>query len=109
MKNMNEKYKLKFVNNGEPFIMPVWSVEKHEKLLEEMIQYDEKVKLKLMSDKDYDRKYRLTMILISLKEVDSKVKESDLFTLHPDDFIDLWMSVYNSGKTGIRVKDEDFQ
>jgi hypothetical protein len=103
------KYKLKFVLNGNPFEMPTWSVEKHEKLLELMIPYDEEVKLKTLSQKDYDKKYRCTMILLSLNDIDPKVKESDLQTLHPDDFIDLWIAAYNSGKQGITVKDSDFQ
>jgi len=106
---MNEKYKLKFVNDGKPFIMPDWTVEKHEQLLNEMIPYDEKVKLKVITTEERDKIYRITMILISLKEIDPKVKENDLRKLHPDMFVDLWLSVYNSGKTEIRVKDEDFQ
>ncbi len=105
---MNEIYKLKFVNNGKEFVMPDWTVEKHELLLEQMIEYDEKVKLKVMTQKEYDKKYRVTMVLISLHEIDKNVTEKDLAKLHPDNFVDLWLSVYNSGKVEIRVKESDF-
>lgn len=105
---MTQKYSLKCVLDGRDFEMPQWSVKKHEALLESMIEYDEKLGKGEIAQKDFDRKYRLNMILLSLKEVDPNVKESDILEMHPDDFIDLWMSVYNSGKKGIRKK-EDFQ
>jgi len=106
---MNERYKLKFVNKGKEFVMPDWTVEKHETLLEEMIQYDEKLKLGEISQADYDKKYRTTMIMLSLIEIDKNLKISDLQKMHPDDFIELWVAVYRSGRTGIKVKDKDFQ
>lgn len=90
--------------------MPEWTVKKHEELLEEMIPLDDKLKLKVIEQKDYDKQYRLNMILLSLRQIDLKVTENDLQALHPDDFIDLWVAVYNSGKKGIEVNDNlDFQ
>jgi len=105
---MDELYSVKCVNNGKPFKMPVWTVEKHEELLEKMVEYDQKKETGVISEKEYDRKYRMTMMMISLSEIDKNLKEKDLEQLHPDDFIELWMAVYYSGKTGIRVK-SDFQ
>ena len=90
--------------------MPEWTLKKHEELLEEMIPLDEQLKLKVIKQNDYDKKYRLNMMLLSLKQIDQKVTEKDLMELHPDDFIDLWVAVYNSGKKGIEVNDNlDFQ
>jgi hypothetical protein len=104
-----KQYKLSFVIEGKPFVIPTWTVAAHEALLESMIPLDEKLKLKLIEQKDYDKQYRLRMILLSINKVDPKVTERDLLEMHPDDFIDLWVAVYNSGKTGIVVNDQDFQ
>lgn len=110
---MNRKmveYNIVFVNAGKSFSMPEWTVRKHEKLMESMIPYDEKVRDTKMTQTDYDKLYRIKMILLSLCEVDPKVTDKDLQTMHPDDFIDLWIAVYNSGKKGIVKKDSpDFQ
>ncbi|RPI86130.1 MAG: hypothetical protein EHM34_00100 [Nitrosopumilales archaeon] len=107
---MVELYSVKCVLEGKTFEMPEWTVKKHETLLEEMIPYDEKLKSMKITQKDYDRAYRVKMILMSINEVDPKVTESDLSTLHPDDFIELWIAVYNSGKRGVvRKKPSDFQ
>ena len=104
------QYKLKFVNGGSPFEMPEWTVGKHEKLLKTMIPFDEKLKLDVLKKSDYDKIYRENMILSSLNEIDKNVNETHLKSMHPDDFIDLWEAVYNSGKRGIIVNNNlDFQ
>ena len=102
---MSKRYKLKFVNGGSPFEMPEWTVNKQEQLLELMIPLDEKLQHKLIKKDEHDRQFRLNMILLSLHDVDKNVKESDLTSLHPDDFIDLWVAVYNTGKHGIEAND----
>lgn len=96
------KYKLKFVNDGKPFELKPWTVDKHEKLLSELAKYE-----KTDSESEYDRRFRLTMMLMSLREVDEKVKEDDLMGMHPDDFTALFSAIYHAGKKGI--VDEDFQ
>lgn len=103
-----KQYKLDFVNTGSPFSMPEWSVRKHEALLEEMIPLDEKLKLNVIKKEEYEKQYRLHMILLSLRDIDSKVTDADLKNMHPDDFIDLWVAIYNSGKKGIEVNNQDF-
>lgn len=103
------EYSIKCVLNGKPFEMTKWTVEKHEKLLDEMIPYEKLKDDGKLSQAAYDKKYRTLMIIISLREIDKNIKENDLEQLHPDDFIDLWITVYNSGKEGIRVKKQDFQ
>ena len=89
--------------------MPGWTVAKHELLLEMMLPLDEKLRLKVMKQSDYDKAYRLQMILLSLHDIDLKVTENDLKLMHPDDFVELWAAVYNSGKSGIEVNNQDFQ
>jgi hypothetical protein len=107
---MPKKYSLLFVNAGKEFSMPTWSVGKHEELLEEMIEFDEQLKLKIITQRDYTRKYHTLLILKSLHEIDPKVTEKDLNALHPDDFLELCLTVYNEGKKGIEVNNNvDFQ
>jgi hypothetical protein len=106
---MSKQYSLKFVNEGKSFTMPGWTVAKHELLLEMMLPLDEKLRLKVMKQSDYDKAYRLQMILLSLHDIDLKVTENDLKLMHPDDFVELWAAVYNSGKSGIEVNNQDFQ
>jgi len=107
---MSKTYNLEFVNKGKPFEMPMWTVKKHEELLELMIPLDEQLRLNVIKKEEYDRIYRLKMILLSLNEIDITVNEKNLQNMHPDDFIDLWVAVYNSGKHGIEVNDNlDFQ
>lgn len=105
---MLDKYVLNFVNGGKPFDMPKWTVAKHERLLQEMIPLQEKLDKNEIKKDIYDKAYRTLMIMLSLREIDSNVKESDLESLHPDDFIELWAAVYNSGRLGILEK-KDFQ
>jgi len=107
---MSKTYCISFILEGKTFVMPEWTVKKHETLLEEMIPYDEKLTAMKISQKEYDRIYRLKMILLSVTEIDPKVTEEILHTMHPDDFIELWIAVYNSGKKGIsRKESSDFQ
>jgi hypothetical protein len=106
---MSQTYSLKFVLEGKTFVMPEWTVRKHEKLLEEMIPYDEQLSAEKITQKEYDRQYRLRMILLSMREIDPKVEEKNLLELHPDDFIELWIACYNSGKRGIKKDNQDFQ
>jgi len=103
------QYKLYFVIEGKPFNMPEWTIKKHEILLNSMLPLEEQLKLKLIKQSDYDKKFRVEMILSSLREIDPKVTENDLSLLHPDDFVDLWVAVYNSGKKGVTVNEQDFQ
>lgn len=105
---MSKTYGLSFCNEGKSFAMPEWSVRKHEALLEEMMPLDEKLKLNVIKKEEYEKQYRLRMILLSLHDIDSKVTDVDLKNMHPDDFIDLWIAVYNSGKKGIEVNNQDF-
>jgi hypothetical protein len=106
---MTKQYSIPFIKNGEPFEMTNWTVRKHEELLENMIPYDEQLSAEKITQKEYDRQYRLRMILLSMREIDPKVEEKNLLELHPDDFIELWIACYNSGKRGIKKDNQDFQ
>jgi hypothetical protein len=103
------KYKIKQILNGKPFEIPAWTVEKHEKHMEEMIPYEDKLEEKTITQKEYDRTYRFKMILISLKEVDPTLTENKLRQIHPDNLVDLWIACYNSGKEDIVVNESDFR
>lgn len=89
-------YSLDFINEGENFSLPNWTVEKHENTLEELITENADA-----TDKERDRLYRYYVILQSLREIDDRVTISDIKKMHVDDLIALFEAVYNEGKKGI--------
>lgn len=102
-KEKKTKYTLSFVNDGKPFILPAWTVEKHKAVLKELKKYE-----KNLDEKQLDEKYRNILILTGLHEIDTSVTEDDFESLHPDDLIALFAAVYYQGKKGIVVR-EDFR
>ena len=93
-----EKYSLKFVNNGKAFLMPDWTVEKQEALLDVMSKYDD---LQEKNIKEFNRIWRVELILLSLHEIDDSVTKENIIKLHPDDFLELATTVYDAGRKGI--------
>lgn len=95
------KYKLSFVNKGKEFTLSKWTVRKHEEVLKETAQYEDKI-----DEKELDKKYRYILILKGLHEVDPNVTEDDLLDLHPDEQVALFAAVYLQGKRGILAEDK---
>ena len=90
------KITLPFINNGEPFELPPWTVERHEKALNECLN-----NTKNMDPKKQDKELRFYVILTCLKEFDSSVTIKDIRTMHVDDMLELFDAIYLSGKRGI--------
>ncbi len=98
-----EKIQLEFVNNGEPFEAPTWTVELQ-------LEHDNYMAGKDIDsdDPDYGQVSNDDVIIRSLKYIDKKIKASDLRKMHPQDYIELRNAIYNSGRRGIRPE-ENFQ
>lgn len=91
-----EKYTLDFVNDGEPFELTPWTVEKHEKALAHL--------LKDHKDKDVqtqDSLLRAYIIYQALVEIDSEVDIQEIINMHPENQIELFNAVYLEGKKDI--------
>ena len=95
---------LDFVNNGEPFEPPTWTVElqlEHDNYMSEMC---EKKKIN-RDDPNYGQISTEDVVVRSLKHIDKKVKVSDLRGMHPMDYLDLRNAIYESGRRGIRPEE----
>ncbi len=90
------KITLPFVNDGKPFELPVWTVERHEKALNLCLN-----SVKDLDAKQQDKEFRFYVILTCLQEFDSSVTIKDVKTMHVDDMLELFEAIYYSGKRGI--------
>lgn len=88
-----------FINEGKPFTVGNWTVRKHQKVLKEMSDYEEKHSD--ISETEKDEKYQNLLILEGLKEIDSSVTETQLKDMHPADKTSLFVAIYYSGRKGI--------
>lgn len=102
-----EKLVLVFINDGEPFEAPTWTVELQLEHDNYMSETSEKKGID-SDDPDYGQISNDDVIMRSLKHIDKKVKASDLRGMHPQDYIELRNAIYNSGRRGIRPE-ENFQ
>ena len=98
-----KKLKLKFVNDGKAFEVPLWTTRKHESALDKLVK-----DTKDLSDKEKDREFKFYVIHESLLEVDPDCRMEDVKAMHPTDTVDLFSVLYNAGRTGI-WDDSDFQ
>lgn len=96
-----KKYSLPFINDGESFNLPKWTIKKHK----EVLNYCKKFEEKNLPQEELDELYQIQLILVGLKEIDKSVSKEDLEELHPDERIQLFMAVYNAGKKGIFSQD----
>lgn len=98
---MTEKiYSLPFVNDGEAFAMPDWTVEKHKSAMANLLKNTID-----MSDLERDQEYKYYVVFETLKEIDKAVSMDNIKPLHPEDIIELFQAVYNAGKIGIYTED----
>jgi len=94
------KYTIKCVNNGNPFEMPDWTVDKHENALAKVSIDQEKNK---WNDKKAENEWKYYVIHESLLEIDPNCRLEDLkkFLTHPVTLIELFNAVYNAGRQNI--------
>jgi ribosomal protein L19E len=92
------KYKLPFVNKGKEFEIPKMTMRIHRQAMEQMSEH------KKMSEEQYSQMFNEKIVLLALQEVDSSITIEDVETMHPDDYIDFFGKLWNSGKTTKVVK-----
>lgn len=97
-----EKYSLPFINDGEEFEMPIWTMDKQEKVDAIMTKYEDTFDV---GTRPYNKRLNIEIILLSLKEVDKSIVEKDLNSLHPADFVELSNACFTSGRHGIHKED----
>jgi hypothetical protein len=91
-----EKFSLDFVNNGDGFVFPKWTVAMHESAMARMLED----KPKATSD-ERESLFRYYVIHESLLQVDENVTLEDVKSLHPENLVILFNSAYTSGKRDI--------
>lgn len=96
-----KKYSLPFINDGEPFELPTWTVVLHEQALDKCIEAT-KGKSPMVQDKEF----RFYVILESLQLVDDSVTLQDIKGMHVDDMLSLFDAVYAAGKRGILFQEK---
>lgn len=101
------KYSLPFINGGKGFVVPNWSVEKHEKAIANTIEYTKDKKDLSETQKENELKYH--MIYETLLEIDETVDVKDIreYFTHPENLVDFFTAVYNAGKKDIYFRLEE--
>jgi len=101
------KYTILFVNKGKPFVVPNWTVEKHESAVANALEYvKENVKLTDIQ-RENELKYRI--IYETLFEIDKTVNIEQIreFFVHPDNLVEFFTAVYSAGKKEIYFRKEE--
>ena len=93
---MTKKLSLKFVNDGKPFEVGPWTVQKHEDTMR-MIATD----MKDASSEEQERSFQFYVLLVGLREIDETVTMTDIKSLHPENVVELFTLVYLSGKVDV--------
>ena len=69
------------------------TVESHEAAMDSMVQYGK------LKEEKYNRLFNKHLILTQLEKIDDKVKLEDITSLHPDDYLELFQLVWDSGRS----------
>ena len=103
---MKQKFTLKFVNNGAPFEMPDWTVEKHEISLSKLAVAQAKNK---WDDAEANKEYKFYVIHETLLEIDPECTLEDVKSIgHPATRVELFNAVFDAGRENIYYV-EDFR
>jgi len=94
------RYCLKFVNNGEPFLIPNWTSEKHEEALAKLA-----AGTKDMDDVHKNREFKFYVIHETLITIDPDCKLEDIRNMHATPLIELFGAVYDAGRESIYYAD----
>lgn len=95
-----QKYTLKFVNGGEPFIFKKWTVTKHKRVLSRIAKHGNK-----LSNEEQEDLFQYYVLYESLYEIDNQVDFEKVKALHPENLIVLFNSAYNKGKEEILFRE----
>ena len=96
--------KLSFVNKGEEFVLPTFTVAMQEELLEQMREKE----TKKMSEEKQNQYWNKYTVLLSLKQVDKTVSMKNIDNMHPEDFIFIFKKIMSSGRE-LGEEEKDFQ
>lgn len=97
MKNI----KIEFVLKGKEFDLPKMTVALHEEAMGALVEFGK------LPEEKYNRLFNKTLILTSLHKIDPSVKLEDISGMHPDDYLELFAQVWQSGRKsdkGFRAK-----
>jgi len=94
------KFTVKCVNEGKPFDMPAWTVDKHNSALAKLAKDQKENKWDEQKAAD---EFKYYIIHETMLELDPNCKIEDLrhFLRHPQTLIELFNAVYNAGKENI--------
>lgn len=99
---MKQKFTIKFVNGGKPFVMPNWTPKKHEAALAKLDAAQQKNK---WDDITADREFKYFVVYETLVEIDPDCDIENIRNMHPVTLIELFREVYNAGKENIYYQD----
>ena len=99
---MEKKLSLPFVNDGKPFTVGNWTVEKHEKALQLMGE-----ELGNLSPEETEKELKYYIVFVGLSELDDSVTIDIVRNLHVDNLIELFTIIYYKGKVDIFFQQSD--
>jgi len=101
------KYNLEFVNEGKPFEVTDWTVEKHEKAIALAIEYTKDKKN--ISDTVKENWLKYAIIYQTLIEIDETVELESVakYFIHPENLVEFFNAVYYAGKKDIYFRQEE--
>jgi hypothetical protein len=101
------KYTLPFVNKGKEFVIPNWTVEKHETAIANTVEFTKENKE--LSDIQKENELKYYIIYETLIEIDKTVTVDQIreFFGHPDNLVEFFTAVYSAGKKEIYFRKEE--
>lgn len=99
-----QKLTISFVNKGDPFEVPNWTVERHESALSKLAKEQQEKK---WNDKKASEEFKYYVIYETLSEID----ESGMCTLekirnmHTNNVVELFNIIYLAGKENIYFRE----
>lgn len=95
-----QKYKLKFVNNGKPFTFPKWTTGKHKRALAKVAKHGRN-----LSNEEQEDLFQYYVLYESLVEIDEDVPFDKIKALHPENLVILFNAAYTQGKEDILFRE----
>ena len=101
------KYTLKFVNEGKPFVVSDWTVEKHERAIAAALEITKGREDLDSVQKENELKYAI--MYETLVEIDKTVELDSIrkFFVHPENMVEFFNAVYYAGKKNIYFRQEE--
>ena len=96
---MNKKIKLSYINKGKSFSMPKMTVGLNEKYLEYLAEMEKKYD----DEEKINREANKLFMLEVLKQIDDSVTMETILNMHPNDFLYLFNTIW---QTGVEIKEE---